>query len=174
MPIHLYRNTSGAYVFDDEGIPHQTRVLLVRARSKQSFGACVTSSPLYAWISCPRQVFGFAPEDGRHDIHVGGFDHGPFPWDDYAGDFYKLSALDKDFMNKIRSVLSELDLELAIECLTKLQGLLQNINWHANSFFTLPAPEECLTVHDKAHLHLRKVSDLLTTYFLRIHMAIFA
>ena len=173
MPIHLYRNTSGAYVFDHSGLRHETRALLVRAQTKQSLGVCVTASPLHTWISSPRQVFAFAPEDGQTSIHVGGFEQGPFAWDDYSGDFYQLSALDLDLLNNIRSLLSELDFGLAIEWLTKLHDLLPHINWYANSCFALPSNEERLAVNDEVHFQLRKVSELLTKYIFRIHKAVF-
>ena len=105
---------------------------------------------------------------------MGGFDQGPFAWDDYSGDFYKLSALDFDLLNKIRSLLSEPVFGLAFEWLTRLKDLLSHINWHANSCFALPSNEERLTVNDEVHFQLRMLSELLTKYFFRIREAVFA
>ena len=174
MPIHLYRNKIDEYVFDNDGARLTTCVLLLKARTKRSFGACITSTPLCVWISYPRQVSGFASEDGRADIHISGFDQGPFAWDDYAGDFYELFALDMDLMNKIRSIISDLDFELVIDWFVKLQDLVQHINWSANSSFISPPSEECLTVNDTAWIYLQKISELLTKYISRIHSGIFS
>ena len=169
MPIHLYRNQTDLYVLVDDDFLLTTRALLLKARRKRSFGACITSSPLCAWITYPRQVFGFASEDGREDIHIGGFDQGPFSWDDYAGDFYELFALDIELMNKIRSILTELDFELALEWLLKLQDLIQHINWRANTSFTAPSSEECLTENDAVYVYLQKISEIMEKYLPRIH-----
>ena len=74
--MYIYRNTKDDHIIDIGGVRKTTRVLLRRASSKNSFGSCVTSLPAAVWILYPKQVFGFANEDGRENIHVGGFDQG--------------------------------------------------------------------------------------------------
>ena len=174
MSIHLYRNRTDQYVLVDDDFRLTTRVLLLKARRKRSFGACITSSPLCAWISYPRQVFGFASEDGREDIHIGGFDQGPFSWDDYAGDFYEIFTLDIELMSKLRSILTELDFEIALEWLLKLQDLIQHINWRANTSFTTPSSEECLTDNDAVYVYLQKIFEIMEKYLPCIHSHIFS
>ena len=132
MAIYIYRNREDDYISDIGGVRKRTRVLLQRARSKSSFGGCVTSSPASVWILHPKQVFGFANESGRENAHIAGFDQGPFAWEDYKGDYYELSAIDVELLDKARRVLSETDFELIVEWADRIKELSQHINWFAN------------------------------------------
>ena len=101
------------------------------------------------WILYPKQVFGFAAEDGHENIHVGGFDQGPFAWADYKGDYYELSAIDLELLDKLRRILSEADFELIMEWIERIRELMQYINWFSNEYHFPNALEECHTDNDR-------------------------
>ena len=92
MARHIYRSKAGPYILADNRAKTKAGVhafFLRKAHSRQGHGLCVTLRPLNVWTACPRQVFGFASEDGRERLHVGGWGN---PWapDDYADDYYEL------------------------------------------------------------------------------------
>ena len=173
MAVHIYRNRDDEYVIQIGGMQKMTRVLLRRANRKLSFGGCVTSSPIRIWLACPRQVLGFANEDGQEDIHKGGFDQGPYAWDDYKGDYYELSALDIQLMEKLRRLMSEVDIEVVLECIARISDLLHHINWFSNKEFPPASLEECLTANDQVWLYLERISVTLSRYFLGVKEFVF-
>ncbi len=164
MAFNLYRNSSDDYVTINNGQERTTRVLLIRSKTGNSCGACVTSSLLGAWIAYPRQVFGFAQKEGSADIHRGGFDQGPFAWEDYAGDYYELSSLSMELVDKVRRILSDLDIEELVRRFTELLELLQHINWHTNSPFGSLSSNDSLTPNDKVYLHLKRILEILSVH----------
>ena len=166
MAIHLYRNRDDEYILDDNGFQKVTRVLLRRANSKSSFGGCVTASPVQLWLSYPRQVFGFANADGTEDIHKCGFDQGPYAWDDYSGDYYELCALSVELIDKLRRLTSELDIEVILESISRINELLTHINWYSNQD-SLPASlAEALTANEQILLYMERTVVMLSKYFL--------
>ena len=166
MATYIYRNRKDDHVIDVDGVRSKTHVILRRARSRSSFGCCVTSSPAAVWLSYPKQVFGFANEDGGDNIHVGGFDQGPFAWKDYKGDYYELSALDMELLDKVRRILSEAEFELMVEWFERIRELMQHINWFANEYVFPNTLEECYTKNDRLCFFLKNVADLLSRHFL--------
>ena len=165
MASYIYRNMEEEYLIDVGGVRKKTRVLLRRSRSKSSFGGCVTSSPAGVWILYPKQVLGFANEDGRENVHVSGFDQGPFAWEDYKGDYYELSPIDMELLDKMRRILSETDFELIVEWADNIKELSQHINWFANQYCFPDSLEECHTENDKVCFFLKNIVDTLSRYF---------
>ena len=170
---YIYRNTKDDHVIDIGGARKTTRALLRRANSRHSLGGCVTSSPAAVWILYPKQVFGFATEDGRENIHVGGFDQGPFAWEDYKGDYYELSAIDLELLDKFRRILSESDFELIVEWTERIRDLMQYINWFANEYSFPDSLQECLTENERVCFFLRNIVDVLSRYFWDLKKQIF-
>ena len=166
VAIYIYQNREDDHIIDIGGVRKRTRVLLRRARSKSTFGGCITSSPSNVWILYPKQVLGFANEDGRENVHVGGFDQGPFAWEDYKGDYYELSAIDMELLDKIRRILSETEFELIVEWADKIRELSQHINWFANECCFPDSLEECYTENDKVCFFLNNIVNVLSRYFL--------
>ena len=173
VAIYIYRNREDDHVIDIGGVQNRTRVILRRAKSKSSFGGCVTSSPANVWILYPKQVLGFSNEDGRDNVHVSGFDQGPFAWEDYKGDFYELSAIDMELLDKVRRILSETDFELIVEWVEKIRELSQHINWLANEYCFPDSLEECDTENDKACFFLKSLVDVLSRYFTDLKEQVF-
>ena len=174
MATYIYRNKEDDYLIDIGGVSKKTCVRLLRARSKSSIGACITSSPLGVWIACPRQLFGFASEDERENLHVGGFDQGPFAWEGYKGDYYELSPITTEFLDQIRRILSETDFQLLVEWTERIWELSQHINWFANESQFPDSLEECLTENDKVCFFLKKIVDVLSKYLSGVRKQVFA
>ena len=170
---YIYRNREDDYVIDIGGVRKTTRVLLRRASRKHSFGGCVTSSPAAVWILYPKQVFGFANEDGRENIHVGGFDQGPFAWEDYRGDYYELSSIDLELLDKVRRILSETDFELIVEWTERIRELMQYINWFENEYSFPDSFEECHTENQRVRFFLKNMVDVLSSYFWNLKKQLF-
>ena len=165
VAIYIHRNREDDYVIDIDGVRKTTHLLLRRARSKSSFGGCITLSPANVWILRPKQVFGFANEEGCENVHVGGFDQGPFAPDDYKGDYYELLAIDMELLDRVRRILSESDFELLVEWVDKIKELLQHINWFANEYRLPDSLEECHTVNDKVCYLVKNILAVLSRHF---------
>ena len=174
MATYIYQNKEDDYVIDVAGFSKKTRVLLRKARNKSSIGGCITSSPLSVWVCRPRQVFGFASEDERENLHVGGFDQGPFAWEDYKDDYYELSPIHTEFVDQMRRILSEVDFQILVESIEKVSELLQHINWLANEIHFPDSLEECLTENDKVCFFLKNMVDVLSKYFSHVRKHVFA
>lgn len=173
MAIYIYRNRENHHVIDIGGVQQRTRAILRRAKSKSSFGGCITQSPANVWISSPRQVFGFANEAGRENVHIGGFDQGPFAWEDYNGDYYQLSAIDIELLDKIRRIVSETDFELMVEWADKIRELSQYINWFLNEYSFPDCLQECHSETDRVCLFLKNLVDVISRYFSDVKKEVF-
>lgn len=173
VTAYIYRNKENDHIIEINGVRNRAHVILRRARSRSSFGACVTASPLAAWILYPKQVFGFASDNGGDNIHICGFDQGPFAWEDYNGDYYELSAVDIELLDKIRHILSETEFQSIVAWIEEIGKLLQHINWLANEYTFPITLEECCTENDRICFYLNNVVVLLSRYFLDLKKQLF-
>ena len=167
MAVHLFRNTEGQYFLSENDVRRRTQVLLFRAKSKQDLGTCVTMTPLNFWVSLPKQVAVWEPKDDSYEIHEGGWGSA-WSWDDYNGDFYELSPLGMDLLDRIRSDILEIDYAKMIDYLNELLKLIEEINWFSNSDDAPDSWEECLTVNEKVLFLLEQISNTLSKYFAKI------
>ena len=174
MATYIYLNKEDDYLIDIGGVSRKTRILLWKARSKSSFGGCITSSPLNVWVSRPRQLFGFASKDEPENVHVSGFDQGPFAWEDYKDDYYELSPINTELLSQMRRILSEVDFQFLVECAERVWELLQHINWFANESCFPDSLEECLTENGKVCCFLKNIVHVLSRYFSDVRKQVFA